>query len=135
MAPLTLNASFLHSVVDEFFDPQDRYTYYWRSKNRVSQIDYILASKALLQRIKTQANKGARPVIPREGLSFKPSAKTGDALPPKFTFFEPDETFTKDAKGKAPEPVTIDFNFARLPGIEDDPTNPVSDHAPVKVWL
>jgi hypothetical protein len=107
--------------------------------NRVSQIDYVLASDALLKRIRAAATSSQKrlPHIERSGLSFKRgTGKNADKiLPAKLSYFEPDAAFDKDALGKNPEAKKIPFDFKRLPSVADDPLSPISDHAPVKIWL
>jgi endonuclease/exonuclease/phosphatase family metal-dependent hydrolase len=129
----------LTDIVSAYLPPAERYTYFWRTRNRVSQIDHVLASKALAERIAGRAkkNKLRKPHIERSGLGFVfgSGANADKIREPLFTFFEPDAAHAVDADGKAPAPVKVPFAFDRLPSVQKDPKQPVSDHAPVKVWF
>lgn len=106
----------------------DRWTYYWKAKGRVQQIDYILASKALAARVKKSH-------IERAGLGYRQVNAQGDALPRAVTLthFEEDDV-TPKPRGSTP-PRKIPFVFDRYEPILDDVSNNVSDHCPVKIWF
>ncbi len=138
VTPLTRHSQ-LTDVVAAHLPPLERYTYFWRGRNRVSQIDHILASQALTKRIaaRVKSNKKRAPHIERAGLGFVlgTGANAQVIRDPRFTFFEPDAKFDKDADGAAPAPEKVPFGFKRLPSVQADPKAPISDHAPVKVWF
>lgn len=138
VTPLTRNG-LLTDVLAAHLPPLERYTYFWRSKNSVSQIDYILASKALSARVAASVKKGKQftPHIERSGLGFVTGtgANAGKIREPRFAFFEPDVAHPKDADRAIPAPMKVPFDFARLPSVKEDPKAPISDHAPVKIWF
>lgn len=134
VAALTMGNPLLTSVLD-LLPVDQRHTYFYRGPNRVSQIDYILASKALLERIKKAAGKGKLPLIERSGMSFNTVGKSTTKRNVNVSFFEPDSTYALDANGEAPASIKQAFDFPRLPEVEADPLNPISDHAPVKIWF
>jgi endonuclease/exonuclease/phosphatase family metal-dependent hydrolase len=127
----------LVDVIARHRPADDRWTYYWRAKGRVSQIDRILASKALARRIDAvaRARPARKPYIGHSGLAYRELNAQGEILPEEVTvtYFEPDAatptpaTFT--AAGKVP------FRFPRFEPILDDISNNTSDHCPVKVWF
>lgn len=129
----------LTDLVSEHLAPEERYTYFYRSKNRVSQIDYVLASKALAKRVAVKVTSDPKyaPHIERSGLGFVlGTGRNAEVIrPPRFTFFEPDAAYSTDADGETPEPVPVNFDFQRVPSVRADPKSPVSDHAPVKIWF
>jgi exonuclease III len=52
LAPLLRNQQLpVYDVLRQIPDPADRWTYYWKSADQYSQIDYILLSSGLAQRI------------------------------------------------------------------------------------
>jgi len=63
LLPLTVNSKMQNAV--SRLDPKERWTYWWDSKNIVSQIDYILLSPNL------DMNSSAKPYIERRGISNK----------------------------------------------------------------
>lgn len=138
VAPLTRHRQ-LTDLVAAHLPPLERYTYFWRGRNRVSQIDYILASPALAERVAARAGRNRRraPHIERAGLGFVlgTGAQAQRIRQPLFTFFEPDSHHARDADGLAPPALKVPFDFARLSSVQSDPKQPVSDHAPVKVWF
>jgi endonuclease/exonuclease/phosphatase family metal-dependent hydrolase len=138
VTPLTRH-TLLTDVLAAHLPVLERYTYFWRGRNRVSQIDYILASKALARRIAGRAGKNSKraPHIERAGLGFVPGsgANAQTIRNPSFTAFEPDARFAKDADGQTPAPVKVPFDFKRLPSVQAEPKAPISDHAPVKIWF
>ena len=115
----------------------DCWTYYWRSRNHVSQIDYILVSRALRDRIDTfvQANPNRIPHIERRGLAFRELNATGEVLPRQsnLVHFETDPVTPLPAGATPSE--KIDFRFPRYPEVIQDWHNNISDHCPVKVWF
>ncbi len=132
-----MRSSRLANVIREHRGPDDHWTYYWRSRNRVSQIDYILASQALRRRINRQVNidQNRRPHIERAGLAFKGWSVDGETLPRQATFVH----FEKDAATPAPAGATpsekVPFRFPRYAAITDNWRSNISDHCPVKVWF
>lgn len=115
----------------------DRWTYYYRSRNRVSQIDYILVSRALRDRIDNvvAADNARAPHIERSGLGFRELSASGEVLPenPTLQYFE-DDGVTPVPPDATP-PTRVPFRYARYEEILDNWRNNISDHCPVKVWF
>ena len=116
---------------------KDRWTYYWRSASRVSQIDYILASKKLAARVAAAvgADAGKRPHIERRGLGFRKLNAAGEVLPKtaKLVHFEQDPVTSAPGNVSAEE--RIDFRFDRYAEVMTDWKKNISDHCPVKIWF
>lgn len=115
---------------------EDCWTYYWRAKGRVSQIDYVLASPALARRVAREVRAGNVPHIERRGLAYREIGATGRTLPSEVTWhaFEADEVTAAPAS-PAPPPVKVPFDFARFREVREDVANNISDHCPVKIWF
>jgi endonuclease/exonuclease/phosphatase family metal-dependent hydrolase len=115
----------------------DRWTYYWRSAGRVSQIDYLLASRKLAQRVDAlvAADGSKRPHIERKGLGFKKLNAAGKVLPKtaKLVHFEKDPVTPRPAHAPADE--RIDFRFDRYGEVMANWKKNISDHCPVKIWF
>jgi hypothetical protein len=104
----------LVNAVERIGNPDDRWTYWYRGENTVSQIDYLLLSPAL-----DEATEGMVPHIERRGIGFREILK--DGLPgPKMTGLL--ETGSSD-------PRKIPFRFGRFPGVTGKVC--ASDHCPV----
>ncbi len=137
VAPL-ITSPLLTDVVGAHRPVDDRWTYYWRNRNRVSQIDYILASSALAARVANvvAADSQKVPHIERQGLAFRElSGATGLVLPQEsnLVFFEPDAV-TPPPAVTTPN-AKVDFRFPRFPQVLADWRANISDHCPVKVWF
>jgi exonuclease III len=133
-----MDSPHLIDVLTEHLPYEDRWTYYWKSKNRVSQIDYFLVSHALNERIKNTIIQDStkKPHIERKGLGFKKMNSAGDNTLPKesnYIAHESDEV-TPD-NPNAPAKTKIDFRFERYPAIIQNPKNNISDHCPIKIWF
>jgi endonuclease/exonuclease/phosphatase family metal-dependent hydrolase len=115
----------------------DRWTYYWRAKGQVSQIDRLLVSKGLERRIDAVVNAqpSRRPFIGRSGLGYRQLSAKGEILPKQVTvtYFEPDAA--TPAPATFTPPVSVGFQFPRFVPILNDVSNNTSDHCPVKVWF
>jgi endonuclease/exonuclease/phosphatase family metal-dependent hydrolase len=119
VAPLVKSAG-LHNVVADL-DPAERWTYWWKAKNKASQIDYLLLSPALAAEV---TRRKITPHIERGGLSFR--STLADGLPgPKETAVYEDES--------GPATAVAPFRFRRF----DDVTERLgaSDHCPVAIEL
>jgi len=129
-----MNSKHLTDVIRQHRSEDDCWTYFWRTRNRVSQIDFVLASKALAQRIQARAsaNKSRRPHIERAGIAYKEGAN--GILDPKLIHFESDAV-TKKPAGNPPVSKKAPFGFSRYQLVNDDWKNNISDHCPVKVWF
>jgi hypothetical protein len=112
--PLYINSN-LEDVVARINNPVDRWTHYWDSKSRVSQLDHMLISPSLS--IKTN---GIIPHIERRAIGYRSISATSGFLPKKVKF----ETMDDD-----PNPTSLDFNFPRFDGISNKID--ASDHCPV----
>jgi endonuclease/exonuclease/phosphatase family metal-dependent hydrolase len=132
-----LSSPRLTDVVSAHRAADDAWTYFWRSPNRVSQIDYVLASKALAGRVAKVVDKhpDRKPHIERSGLAFKRST-SADAhiLPANLVHFEADDVTPKPV-GAPPKSTKIKFDFPRFKEVLQDVKNNISDHCPVKVWF
>ncbi len=130
-----IESPYLSNVIQEYRAEDDAWTYFWRDKNRVSQIDFILVSKALAQRIKkeVQNDEKKKPHIERRGLSYK-AGKSGNILPATLIHFEEDPV-TSQPGSTAPEKSKLPFDHKRFKEIEKDWKNNISDHCPVKIWF
>ena len=115
----------------------DRWTYYWRSGSKVSQIDYILASRKLAERVKSvvAADSGKSPHIERRGLGFRKLNAVGRVLPKtvRLQHFEEDAVTPKP--GNALPDERVDFRFDRYAEVTADWKKNISDHCPVKIWF
>ncbi len=119
VAPLVKNAE-LHNVVDDL-PPDQQWTYWWKSKNRASQIDYMLLSPKLANAV---AAKGILPEIERRGLGFRSVNSAGKTLP-QTTKVLRDEA--------APSGPAVDFQFKRFAGVSEKLA--ASDHCPMTIEL
>lgn len=113
--------------------PDDSWTYYYRSRGTVAQIDYVLASAALAQRIVAATHK---PHIERQGLAYRELNAAGLVLPKqgKWVRFE-DDGVTPIPPGGYTAMSKVDFRFPRYAEVVQDWRHNVSDHCPVKVWF
>jgi endonuclease/exonuclease/phosphatase family metal-dependent hydrolase len=137
IAPL-VGSPRLTNIIEKNRTIDDRWTYYWRSKNQVSQIDYFLTSDALTDRIDnvTTADPQKKPHIERQGIAFREISQSNGLVLPKesnLIFFEPDPVTIQP-------PVTtpskkVDFRFSRYPEVLADWHRNISDHCPVKIWF
>lgn len=129
------DSSLLRDVVRDQLGEEDSWTYFWRGRNRVSQIDFILGSKAFADRVADAVAKNAKykPFVQRAGLAFKENA-SGDIPDTNHVFFEED-LVTTHPNGSPPASVKIAFDFPRFVDILDDWKNNISDHCPVKIWF
>lgn len=127
----------LTDIVRRHRTANDCWTYYWRARNRVSQIDYILVSRALRDRVDAvvAADANRIPHIERAGLGFRELNANNEILPsrPTLRFFEPDPV-TPPPAGATPDE-RVDFRFQRYPAILANWRANISDHCPVKVWF
>ena len=128
----------LFNVLDEFLSYDDRWTYYWKSKNRVSQIDYFLVSEALRQRISNTVNNhpDRAPHIERQGIGYRKLNSTGtDTLPKETNYYAFENDDVTPVNNAAPVAKKQNFRFNRYQEVLDDPKNNISDHCPVKIWF
>jgi endonuclease/exonuclease/phosphatase family metal-dependent hydrolase len=118
----------LVDVIAATREPDDRWTYYYRSQGHVQQIDYILASKALAARV-------TKTHITRAGLGYRALNANGEPLPKTVTLVHLEEDdVTPSGNGTTPSK-KVPFTFDRYEPILDDLSNNISDHCPVKVWF
>lgn len=118
----------LVDVVAQTRPANDRWTYYYRSANRVSQTDYVLCSPALAKRV-------TKTHIERRGIAYEKLDAEGGLLPEesRLSWVE-DDGLTPIASGTPPEE-KIDFRFPRYPEVLANWKNNVSAHCPVRVWF
>jgi endonuclease/exonuclease/phosphatase family metal-dependent hydrolase len=93
----------------------ERWTHWWRTKNRVSQIDGLLLSPAL-----ARITEGAVPVIERRGISFKNTLDDGLSGPRQTNFHRIEDD---------PTPTKVDFRFPRFSDVDRE--RYASDHCPI----
>jgi endonuclease/exonuclease/phosphatase family metal-dependent hydrolase len=105
----------LEDALARFPLEQDRWTHWWRGRNRVSQIDALLLSPALAMH-----TQGVAPVIERRGISFKNTLGDGLSGPKRTNFHRVEDD---------PSPVSVDFRFPRFADVTND--RYASDHCPV----
>lgn len=127
VAPL-VQSRHLVDVIAATREPDDRWTYYYRAKNCVQQIDYFLASKALAARV-------TKTHIVRAGLGYRALNAKGEPLPKeaKLVHLEDDGVTPKSTSATAIR--KLPFAFDRYEPIFADVSNNISDHCPVKVWF
>jgi endonuclease/exonuclease/phosphatase family metal-dependent hydrolase len=128
LAPL-FTAPFLHDVIGAL-GPEEGWTYFWRSKGQVSRIDHILASPALLARIR---GSGRAPHIERGGLGYRAVSRDLDTLPAEVTWTQHDEDHT--GLPGVPADSKVSFRFPRFGAVLEDVANNASDHCPVRIWF
>jgi endonuclease/exonuclease/phosphatase family metal-dependent hydrolase len=127
VAPLTTMKQ-LVDVIATTREPDDRWTYYYRAKGRVQQIDYILASKALAARVR-------KTHITRAGLGYREVNAEGEVLPKAVTLVHLEEDGVTPVSNETTPSEKIPFTFERYEPVFDDLSNNISDHCPVKVWF
>ena len=110
-----VNSNLLFDVLGKL-RPNDRWTYYWRSASKVSQIDYILASKSLYDRIKTHQV----PHIERKGLSYKKLNSNDEILPKTTKYISYESDLVTSPSNIAPADERIDFRFDRYQEVLED---------------
>jgi endonuclease/exonuclease/phosphatase family metal-dependent hydrolase len=107
----------LYNVIDELPE-EERWTYWWKSKNRASQIDYLLLSPALTDLV---ASHNIKPTIERRGIGIKGFYASGNISPRTTRIFRTDD----DAN-----PKRVGFEFKRFDEVLDTKQH-ASDHCPV----
>lgn len=119
LAPLMKSAG-LHNVVDDL-PAEEQWTYWWKAKNRASQIDYMLLSPKLANAVSA---KGVLPEIERRGISYRSVNSAGETLP-KATKILRDEG--------AADGLAVDFQFKRFADVTEKLA--ASDHCPLSIEL
>jgi len=132
-----INSPKLTDVLSAHRPVNDRWTYYWRSSGHVSQIDFILASRALSNRISAAvaSSSSKKPHIERQGLAYKGLNTSGNILPKEVTlvYFEPDPV--TPSPNNVPVNEKISFGHPRYREVMEDWSSNISDHCPVKIWF
>jgi endonuclease/exonuclease/phosphatase family metal-dependent hydrolase len=132
-----LTSPHLTDVLATHLPAAERWTYYYRSKNSVSQIDQVLVSKALASRIADvlAADPAKKPQIERQGLAYREINASGLVLPKEAWLVHLED----DGVTPVPPGITlrekVDFRFPRYPEVMANWKSNVSDHCPVKVWF
>jgi endonuclease/exonuclease/phosphatase family metal-dependent hydrolase len=116
LAPL-LNQADLYNPVEDLPD-SERWTYWYGSRNRASQIDYILLSPALAE---AALQRNSLPRIERRGLGFQGFYATGNMKPLTTRIFRSDSD---------PDPLRVNFAFPRFETVIDTGQH-ASDHCPI----
>lgn len=114
--PLVKQAG-LYNVIEELAE-EERWTYWWKWKNRASQIDYLLLSPALVQSV---TSHNIKPRIERMGIGIQGFYDSGNIKPRTTRLFKTDDD---------PEPMRINFEFERFSSVLDTLQH-ASDHCPV----
>ncbi len=129
LTPLTNSSARLWDVVRRHRADDDAWTHYWRGERRVSQVDYILGSRAFRDAVDAAAlsNTDYTPHIERGGLGYsRYNAAGDDILPAEVKLFRSDDDSA---------PANVPFRFPRFDAVLEDWRNNISDHCPVRVWL
>jgi len=136
LAPLA-NSPHLVDVLAKYRSADDRWTYYWRGGGKVSQIDFVLASRALNARIAaTIASDASRkPHIARQGLGYRELNASGAVLPRELTLVHFEDDSVTPAPASVPQNEKVGFRHSRYQEVMDDWHSNISDHCPVKVWF
>jgi endonuclease/exonuclease/phosphatase family metal-dependent hydrolase len=134
---LLVESDLVTNIIEKYRPKDDCWTYYWRSKNRVSQIDYVLTSEALTKRIGTLVSTDStkKPHIERKGIAYREKNAKDQILPKQSNLIH----FEQDAVTTPPAAFTpsskVDFRFTRYQEVMDNWKNNISDHCPVKIWF
>jgi endonuclease/exonuclease/phosphatase family metal-dependent hydrolase len=125
LAPL-LRSDLLVDLLGRHRERDDRWTFYWRAENRVQQIDYVLASKALAARVAATKRKIH---IERQGVGYRQLNREGLVLPT--------DVRVTHSEGRPPAipDGRVSFRFPRYSAVLEQGANNISDHCPVKVWF
>ena len=107
----------LCNIIEELPE-QERWTYWWKSKNRVSQIDYLLLSPALAELVK---GHNITPRIERRGIGIRGFYPSGNVNPQTTRIFKTDDD---------PHPKRISFEFDRFDRVLQTRQH-ASDHCPI----
>jgi len=132
-----VNSPHLTNILTRHRESNDCWTYYWRSRNRVSQIDYILASRALTKLIDdaVTADSSKKPHIERQGLAYREKNKSDQILPMRSNLVHFEADPVTDTPACASPNEKVNFRFQRYAEVLDNWKANVSDHCPVKVWF
>lgn len=103
----------LENVVDRL-SSKERWTHWWASRNRVSQLDYILLSPAI-----SRLTEGQTPYIERRGLGYTEESASGGILPRKTRLIRSDDDTGQE----------LSFDFERFPDVSAEIE--ASEHCPV----
>ncbi|MFD2588977.1 endonuclease/exonuclease/phosphatase family protein [Croceitalea marina] len=133
-----MDSPHLIDVISRHLPYESRWTYYWKSRSRVSQIDYFLVSKELNKRIEKaiEVDDSFTPYIERRGIGFRKMNAAGDnTLPAEVNYmaYETDEVTAENDDAPATQKQT--FRFPRFEEVLANPKNNISDHCPVKIWF
>lgn len=105
----------LENALERIPNEIDRWTHWYRSRNTVGQLDYLLLSPAL-----SAATQGQAPVIERRGISYRELLQDGGVGPKKTRYQRVDED---------PSPLSADFRFPRFATVTEK--DYASDHCPI----
>jgi endonuclease/exonuclease/phosphatase family metal-dependent hydrolase len=120
IAPLVQDAS-LYNTVDGLPE-NERWTHLYKSRNRASQLDYMLLSPALAEDL---LQRSLQPVINRRGLGFDGYYASGNRRPQTTRIFLSEDD---------PNPRRINFGFPRFDLVEQTGQH-ASDHCPIYLEL
>jgi endonuclease/exonuclease/phosphatase family metal-dependent hydrolase len=136
VAPL-VNSPLLTDLLSKHRPLDDRWTYYYRSKNQVSQIDYVLASSPLAGRVGAvvAGDPKRTPHIERQGLGFRELNASGQVLPKEANLVHFEADPVTPAPPSFTPPSKVPFRFERFSEVCEDWKRNISDHCPVKVWF
>lgn len=136
LASLT-NSPNLKDILKAYRNTDDRWTYYWRSGGHVSQIDFILVSRALDNRINAAitSDPSKKPHIERKGLGYRELNDSGDILPKEAVLVHFENDSVTPPPPNVPQNQKVNFRHSRYPEVMKDWRSNISDHCPVKIWF
>ncbi len=120
VAPLVEEAGLLNVV--DLLPAEQRWTHWYKSRNRTSQLDYMLLSPVLAEAV---IQRGMLPTIERRGLGFDGYYASGSRRPLTTRIFRSEND---------PDPMRINFDFPRFDLVEQTGQQ-ASDHCPVFLEL
>lgn len=135
LAPLFDYPYLSDPIADHIPNIEDRWTHWWKGRNRVSQIDHILVSRALRDRINANVAAGRVPHIARQGIGYKSIGADGDPLPKVTTVIAYPEDDVTPRPDDAADDLRIPFSVDRYPEVAAGPLADISDHCPVRIWF
>ena len=120
VAPLVEEAGLLNVV--DLLPAEQRWTHWYKSRNRTSQLDFMLLSPVLAEAV---IQRGMLPAIERRGLGFDGYYASGSRRPLTTRIFRSEND---------PDPMRINFDFPRFDFVEQTGQQ-ASDHCPVFLEL
>lgn len=107
----------LYNVIEEL-PAEERWTHWWKSKNRTGQIDFMLLSPSLTNSIQ---QNNIKPRIERRAVGFQGFYASGNLRPLTTRIFQTDDDLN---------PVRVPFDFQRFESVMETGQH-ASDHCPI----